>query len=241
VESEINTLMKRAMQILFASVLFLSFSTTLMHAQSKEACYAGNGNACFDVAVSYAVGFLSEGDPVAADAWYKRALAIFRTECSNGKMIACQSLGGMYLSAQGVTKDEAQASSFYRKACDGGYMSGCASLGYMYSRGKGVSKNQGEAIALYRKACDGGDGGGCDSLAEAYYSGEGVPQDKTKAIALYGKACTGGYSWSCETLGEAYDAGNGVPQDKTKAIELYRKACSLRSTSSACDKLPEKR
>ncbi|MEO5348244.1 MAG: sel1 repeat family protein [Magnetococcus sp. YQC-3] len=65
-------------------------------------------------------------------------------------------MGWMYHTGTGVTRDHAQAMQWYRKAADQGNLSAQYNIGVMYYRGEGVAKNDAEALKWFRKAADQG-------------------------------------------------------------------------------------
>lgn len=122
------------------------------------------------------------------------------TLCDQGKPSACFTLGTMYASGAGVTKDNPRAIALFQKACDGGDAQGCGALGFMYETGSGIQKDLAHALNLYRKACDGGGGLGCAFLAVLYEKGTGTTKNLAMAATLYERACEAGNSLGCGEL-----------------------------------------
>jgi hypothetical protein len=82
----------------------------------------------------------------AALRWYRKAADL-------GQPRSMASLGFMYETGRGVTKDEAEAERWYRKAAESGDAWGMACLGFMYETGRGgVTKDEAKAVHWYCKA-----------------------------------------------------------------------------------------
>ena len=86
------------------------------------------------------------------------------TNCNNGDMKACSSLGNLYDKGKGVEQNYQKAFQLYQKACDGGDSEGCYNLGVLYENGYGVKKDNAIAKEYYGKACDLGLQKGCDEI-----------------------------------------------------------------------------
>lgn len=86
------------------------------------------------------------------------------TNCNNGDMKACSSLGNLYDKGKGVEQNYQKAIQLYQKACDGGDSEGCINLGVLYENGYGVKKDNAIAKEYYGKACDLGLQKGCDEI-----------------------------------------------------------------------------
>jgi TPR repeat protein len=197
---------KQTIRKTLATVLFLFLAIPVLRAQAgpfgewQKSCNAGDADACSSLGMWNKVGGpFSDPDPAASEAWYNRALTIYRNQCSNGKMSACTSLGDLM---GFLNKDYVQKFALLSKACNGGDLRGCAFLGGMYRDGQGVSKDNAQAVVHFRRACDGDNMAGCRYLADAYESGDGVAQDKPKAVELYRRACKAKDSTSCDKLKE---------------------------------------
>ena len=87
------------------------------------------------------------------------------TNCNNGDMKACSSLGNLYDKGKGVEQNYQKAFQLYQKACDGEYLEGCINLGVLYYKGNGVEQNYQIAAQLCQKACDGGNSEMCRGRA----------------------------------------------------------------------------
>ena len=167
---------------------------------------------------------------------YDKAMSQFTYACNLGNMKACNMLGFMYYSANGVPQDDSRALAFFTEACDNGDAGGCNNLGSLYKDQRGVTRNYAKAAELYSKACDAGSAEGCNNLGVMYHDVLGVSMDYVRAASLYQRACDGGSAWGCRDLGKAYLDGAGVPKDTSKARELLTKACNM-GNQWACNDL----
>jgi TPR repeat protein len=133
---------------------------------------------------------------------YPEASILFNKACTGGSFDACNNLGTMYRSGEGVPKDFSRAAELYTKACNGGKAIGCSSLGILYENGQGVTKDAFHADRLYAEACDADLASGCSFLGENYQLGLGIEKDTEKAKQFLSKGCSGGHQWGCDRLKE---------------------------------------
>jgi TPR repeat protein len=141
-----------------------------------------------------------DGEMLAAQREYDRALPLLVEACNAGSANGCASLGYMYDAPQGVAQDYKKASVFYEKACSLGVAASCTSLGILYEYGHGVTQDYGQARANYQKGCDGGYPSGCSYLGDLYRTGHGVPKDIARGRELLQKGCDLGDQWGCDEL-----------------------------------------
>jgi hypothetical protein len=131
---------------------------------------------------------------------YGEAAPLYDQACVGGNAGACNRLGSMNESGEGVAKDPARAAGLYDQACEGGDINGC-------------SNEEGH----YSKACEGGDANGCSNIDRL------LKQEFT----IYSKACEGGDANGCSFLGDYYRAGIGVAKDPDKARQFLTKGCNM--------------
>ena len=112
---------------------------------------------------------------------YSTALEGFKKLADQGNASAQTTLGFMYATEQGVSKDEQLAVAWFRKAADQGYARAQSNLGLMYQDGRGVSKDEQLAVAWFRKAAEQGYDGAQYSLGLMHFKGEGVSKDEESA------------------------------------------------------------
>jgi len=79
-----------------------------------------------------------------------------RQKAEQGDVSAQSVLGAMYVTGQGVPKDEAEAIKWLRKAAEQGEATAQYNLGNMYFDGLGVAKDEVEAARWLRKASEQG-------------------------------------------------------------------------------------
>jgi hypothetical protein len=89
---------------------------------------------------------------------------LYQEACSEWDFAACNILGLMYETGEGVERDRARAAEYYERACVGRWMVGCTNLGRLYQAGEGVEQNDRAAEELFHRACMAGEGFACDIL-----------------------------------------------------------------------------
>ena len=101
----------------------------------------------------------------------------WREAAARGEAWAQFNLGNMYLTGEGVLKNDAEAVKWYRKAAAQGNVPAQYNLGNMYSDGIGVPENDAEAVKWFRKAADQGLANAQYNLGVMYATGEGVAEN----------------------------------------------------------------
>ena len=109
----------------------------------------------------------------------------FWTDCLQGLMNACESLGDAYRTGIGVAAEPETARLFYAMTvnlteiyCDAGpeTVHGCSQLGRMYHQGLGVTRNETRGVDLLQRGCAGG-----DDLACLYLDNVGLPSSEPQS------------------------------------------------------------
>jgi uncharacterized protein len=131
---------------------------------------------------------------------YAEAEELYELACNAGASFACNQLGWLYETGNGVAVNYAQAMNFYKQACDGGTAMGCNNLGNLYWNGRAGRQDYAMAVSLFNKACEGGEMWGCTNLGSAFHSGLGIVRDDAQARNLWQKACNGGQQEACTNL-----------------------------------------
>lgn len=90
-------------------------------------------------------------------------------------------MGVMYLTGNGVGKNQSQGVKYLRKAADRGHTKAASTIGAMYLQGQGVTRNAGQARRYLTKAAQKGDAQSMLYLSLMYNRGDGVKQDKAQA------------------------------------------------------------
>lgn len=200
-------------------------------------CSKGDWTSCVAFAES-----LEESDPAAA-------VKAFRRACDRGHAPACDGLGRLVASGNGIDPDDARAVKLFRKACEGKFAGGCLHLGEMYFDGFGVDQNPKAMVAAYEKACDLGAAEGCTRAAAIFSGGGlGLGRDPVKAAKLAAKACANGDAdqcnvddanallqkqcddgkgSACDRLGFRFAGHEGVTRNVEKMLKVYTRACEL--------------
>ena len=112
---------------------------------------------------------------------------------SLGDAAAQVRLGYMYLTGQGVAKDEARAVKLYEAAANQGDTHAQVYLGDMYERGV-VAQDKARAAQLYQDAADQGRADAQVLLAHMYKHGRGVIKDDALAVRLFQAAADQGHA-----------------------------------------------
>jgi len=95
--------------------------------------------------------------------------------CNRGDVKACETLGIMYITGDGVRVDGYQAVRYLDIACDRGVASACNSIAFIYADAEGgVRQSYTEAMEYWSRACRYGDSSAC-----ANYN---LAQDKLRAL-----------------------------------------------------------
>ena len=150
--------------------------------------------------------------------WYRKA-------ADQGHIEAAYSLGTLYLSGRGVTRDDKAGFTWVLKAAEKGFAPAQSAVGYCYEGGRGITQNYYEAAQWYRKAADQGDRSGQWNLGKLYMKGLGVPRDPAEAVALYKKSAVQQNVAAQFELGRIYEKGApGVARDTADAMKWYRMA-----------------
>jgi TPR repeat protein len=154
----------------------------------------------------------------------QKAIADMKQIAYAGDVNAQVQLGVIYLTGDGVPKDDAEAVKWLRKAADQDSALAERYLAEMYFKGRGVSADNMEAAKLLRMAAEQGDAQSEHNLAVLYTQGLGVPRNVKEAANWMRKAADQNYAAGQQGLGVLYENGDGVPADEAEAARWYRKA-----------------
>ncbi len=141
-----------------------------------------------------------------------------------GDVSAQLRLGVIYLTGDGVAKDDAEAVKWLRKAADQDSALAERYLAEMYFKGRGVPADHEEAAKWLRMAAEQGDAQSEYNLAVLYTNGEGIPRNAKEAANWMRKAADQSLAAGQQGLGALYENGDGVPRDSIEAAKWYRKA-----------------
>jgi hypothetical protein len=131
---------------------------------------------------------------------YVDAAPLLDQACTGGVHQACDDLGVLYKSGQGVAQNYSMAIQLFSKACNEGGAVACANLAQMYATGVGVAQNYPQAAALFSQGCNQGSAQGCSGLGALYLQGLGVPKNPVLARQFVAKGCDLGSQPACTEL-----------------------------------------
>lgn len=154
----------------------------------------------------------------------KKAIADLREIAYAGNVNAQVQLGVIYLTGDGVAKDDAEALKWLRKAADQENALAERYLAEMYFKGRGVPADVTEAAKWLRFAAEQGDAESEHNLAVLYTQGQGVPRNLKEAANWMRKAADQNLAAGQHGLGVLYENGEGLPANQLEAASWYKKA-----------------
>lgn len=150
----------------------------------------------------------------------ERGAALLSLAAEQGQGEAQNALAMLYLSGDGVRKDEAQAVRWLTSAAEAQVATAQSNLGYLYLNGQGVARDPARAAELLRQAAGKGVIEAQHNMGWIHHKGEGVPHDEVEAVRWYRLAAEQGYSRSQYNLGVLLAVGeNGVGQNLPEAVK----------------------
>lgn len=174
---------------------------------------------------------LDEGLAAYARGDYRAALEKLAPLAEYGFAMAQNTLGKMYLSGQGVSKDYDKAMLLFRKAANQQLPNAQNNIGVMYAGGYGVRQDFRQAIAWFEKAADRGFVNAMLNLADIYEQGVGVNKDPVAAE-----------KWRHRAQGLAPSEEKGTVTVELSSSEQYRKGLEFyqgfRFREAFCHLLP---
>jgi TPR repeat protein len=154
----------------------------------------------------------------------KKAIADLKEIAYAGNVNAQVQLGVIYLTGDGVARDDAEALKWLRKAADQDNALAERYLAEMYFKGRGVPADVAEAARWLRLAAEQGDAESEHNLAVLYTQGLGVPRNMKEAASWMRKSAEQNLAAGEQGLGTFYENGDGMPPDPFEAASWYRKA-----------------
>jgi len=154
----------------------------------------------------------------------KQAMADLKEVAYAGDAKAQVRLGLIYLTGDGVPKDDPEAMKWLRMAADQDNPVGERYLAEMYFKGRGAPADNMEAAKWLRMSADQGDAQSEHNLAALYTQGLGVPKNMKEAANWMRKAADQNLADAQYALGIFYETGQGVNEDPIEAATWYRKA-----------------
>jgi|SRR5665213_2359961 len=154
----------------------------------------------------------------------QRAIEDMKQIAYAGDVSAQLHLGVIYLTGDGVAKDDAEAVKWLMKAAEQDSALAERYLAEMYFKGRGVPADNEQAAKWLRMAAEQGDAQSEYNLAVLYTQGEGVPRNGKDAANWMRKAAGQSLAAAQQGMGTLYENGDGVPLDPVEAEKWYRKA-----------------
>ncbi len=154
----------------------------------------------------------------------QEAIADLKQMAYAGDVTSQVRLGVIYLTGDGVTKDDAEALKWLRMAADQDNALAERYLAEMYFKGRGVPADNMQAAKWLRMAAEQGDAESEHNLAVLYSQGLGVPRNLKQAVEWMRKAAEQNLAAGQQGMGAFYQNGDGVPEDPVEAAKWYRKA-----------------
>ncbi|RWL92924.1 MAG: sel1 repeat family protein [Mesorhizobium sp.] len=181
----------------------------------SEAAERGLAFAQFRLGLALIEGSLVDRDPVAGEAWLRRAALA-------GNVDAAHRLGELYASRP--RRDFAEAAIWYRRAADGGHQPASRALASLYLSGNGVALDAEEGTRLLRSAAASGDRQAQVDLANLVLEGAGEPDDAVGVAGWFGATASSGDLVAAFNLGLCFAEGVGVGKDQERAARWMGRA-----------------
>jgi TPR repeat protein len=154
----------------------------------------------------------------------KRQFAAIKAQAERGDAQAQLSLGSLYASGVGVTRDLSKAAKWHRKAAEQGLARAQFQVAVEFANGDGVKMDRIEAVTWLRRAADQGLAEAEMALGACYANGDGIGENPVEAAKWYRKAADQNYAQAEYALGNCCFEGNGVSKDLPEGVLWTRKA-----------------
>jgi TPR repeat protein len=154
----------------------------------------------------------------------KKSIEDLREIAYAGNVAAQVQLGVIYLTGDGVPRNDTEAVKWLRKAADQDNALGERYLAEMYFKGRGVPADNDEAAKLLQMAAQQGDAESEHNLAVLYTQGLGVARNVKEAAKWMARAAAQNLASAQQGMGALYENGDGVAPDPAEAATWYRKA-----------------
>jgi uncharacterized protein len=129
---------------------------------------------------------------------YATMLRLLRPFVEQGAPEAQKALGDMYVSGQGVPKNEVEGAKWIRRAAEQGYANAQTALGALYGMGRGVPQDLTQSAIWYRRAAQQGHIPAQLKLGLMLYEGSGIPKDYVSAYMWFNLA-------AANSTGDSFD------------------------------------
>ena len=164
---------------------------------------------------------------------YEVAYKIWRPLADHGYAKAQATLGWMYHTGKGVTKDLSAAYDWYEKAAQQNHAVAQNNLGVFYEQGLFVGKSATKAAKWYREAAEWGYPFAQYNLGTLYLEGRGVKKDEKEAQFWLQIAALQGVEQAVQTLQKMSVAMHGGRTGNASVISSQGPNWSKNSGSSA--------
>src|SRR5215472_8204975 len=167
---------------------------------------------------------LIRGQATGQAAQRKKSIEDLKQIAYAGDVAAQVQLGVIYLTGDGIPRDDAEAAKWLRKAVDQDNAVAERYLAEMYFKGRGVTTDNEEAAKLLQMAAQQGDAESEHNLAVLYVQGQGVARNAKQAALWMRRAAEHNLAAAQQGMGALYENGDGVAPDPVEAVNWYRKA-----------------
>lgn len=182
----------------------------------------------------YVLGQGTEVDVSEGIKWLKRAANLpykafrfnpSRPDRSTPEIDAALTLGSIYLTGYGVSRDTKEALHWYKKAASTGHPPSTVILARLYQGSVDDEQGLNRAADLYKKTAESGYGAAQYSLARLYETGNGVEQNPALALEWDSHAAQNGHAGALYEMAVRFDSGkDGLSADADKALIYYKEA-----------------
>lgn len=181
--------------------------------------------ALFSAVVFNAHADLNSGIQAYGQQDYGRALAEFTPLAEQGNQQAMFNLAVMYMRAQGVPENQAQAARYFYGAAQKGQPMAQYMWGSFRETGEmGGPADLKEAAQWLLKAAQQGHAQAQYKIGVMYRTGSGVGQDTEQSVYWLTKAKENGVTRAQADLARYYEEGRGLIRNETLAAKIYAQA-----------------
>lgn len=181
----------------------------------------------YNMAILYEEGVGVAKDVSLADKYFGKAFDGLLKLAKDADPKAQYNIGYMYITGNGVQKDQMEGFYWMRKAAGRGNVPAQYTLGYMYFHGYwGAIKDFSKAFSWLTLASDNGDARAMYLLSLIYMNGSGVEKNNAKALELLNKAADQEEPNALFALGSIYEQGKGVEQNPETAKKYYERSAA---------------
>ncbi|MDX8482051.1 tetratricopeptide repeat protein [Mesorhizobium sp. VK24D] len=181
----------------------------------QVAAEKGLASAQFRLGLALMEGSLGKQDPVAGEAWARRAALAGNPE-------AAHLLGERYV--KGPQPDFAEAALWYRHGAEAGHQEAARALASLYLSGNGVAQDAEEGMRWLRAAANGGSRASQLDLANLVLAGAGDREDGINVAGWFVASASSGDLIAAFNLGLCFAEGVGVRKDQERAVQWMRRA-----------------